>query len=70
MVAEVVGGQTGGEQGADSWDEGGDPQPEAALEAAAELVGRDGGPSELLPLYNLTETLFSIAVLSTDEALS
>ena len=43
MVAEVVGGLTGGEQGADGWNEGGDPQPEAALEAAAELVGRDGG---------------------------
>ena len=42
-VAEVVGVRAVGEEGLDGWLEGGDPEADAALQGAPELVGGDGG---------------------------
>ena len=42
-VAVVVGVDAVGEEGLDGWLEGGDPEADAALQAASELVGGDGG---------------------------
>ena len=65
-IAVVVYGYAPGAKGGGSRDERGDPEPETALEAGAELIGGDGGGTR--PIWVSHEPSIGVWCGGGDEA--